>query len=992
MTLRADGMIRKVRVVPMFNKLIEKLRFRRIGEIPLSFEVDLDVSGNQLVRAYLEFEEGKELIMDFSSFSALGTYGRTIEKKGDHYFIAFESLETLDSILAQNPEITDDGVLVFPMRASVLRFLRQRNRVSESAKSNEIRVVETPLRPAALIDFDPGKGLMVDRGFRRTDVEKIGIEQGNGMEEPEKQGILDDQTGFVPNENIKRTRDGMYACFGETYVQLPPGPSDSNGPSSIENRTMVSLDNIPEFFKRDLILLERDHTVILTDYARKIEIIDDGFRPYVDVNSDEPGWLDFRITYGDDRYRLPPGTIFNENMGYIQVDESAWLGVDKDVVNDIEDRIDRLGVIETEYGFRIPITRFASLEEFITEIGGVREVNQAYLDFLETITHFSADPRYTLPESLESHLVNNSIDLRPYQREGIHWLNWMNDHHLHGLLADDMGLGKTIQTAVVIGLHYYRQHENRSGDVKNWDSKDREVGNLGVLDREVGKQDGQDSKVGKLVVQEKEVENLDRQDREVGIRNGIDPEQENHNLEKQETEGIPADNYKRSVGEKEEHSLVIAPKSVVRHWTRELKRCIPEVNVYEYLGQDRSIDDFINNRPTIVISTYSTIRRDIRIISSIPFAFLVLDEATRIKNPSAKRTRAIKSINASHRICLSGTPIENRPLELWSIFDFLMKDHLGSHADFIHIFEEPIERGDVAASKRLSGRIRPFILRRLKGDVERDLPDKIEINEFCDLTEEQAAIYMQIQETRIIPLRNAIQKGEKISFTTNILPILTKLKQVCDHPGLASGITEPVMGRSRKFDMIIRKVLEIIRGDDHCVIFSHYLGMLDLLENALKKRNISFMRVDGSTTDRQQLFDDFNEDLFSVALLSIQACGHGVNLTAANHVIHADRWWNPAVEDQATDRVHRIGQEKSVFVYTITTNGTIEEKIAALLERKRDISDDIIDPATTGKMEWSREDLIELLRPLEWKVEVEDGMEEKIAVKNGTDAIEGMRR
>jgi len=249
--------------------------------------------------------------------------------------------------------------------------------------------------------------------------------------------------------------------------------------------------------------------------------------------------------------------------------------------------------------------------------------------------------------------------------------------------------------------------------------------------------------------------------------------------------------------------------------------------------------------------------------------------------------------------------------------------------------------------------------------VEHELPDKIDILEYCELTEEQRSLYGQIQDMQISPLRTAMASGEKVSFTINILSILTKLKQVCDHPALITEVNEPLMGRSQKFDRVVRKIMIIRRGDDQIVLFSHFLGMLDLLEKAMTDRGISYMRVDGSTKNRQEYFDAFNEGKYETALLSIQACGHGVNLTSANHVIHVDRWWNPAVEDQATDRVHRIGQEKSVYVHRIITKGTLEERISRLLERKRGLSDRVIGAAIAEKMEWTREELIELLKPLD---------------------------
>jgi SNF2 family DNA or RNA helicase len=299
------------------------------------------------------------------------------------------------------------------------------------------------------------------------------------------------------------------------------------------------------------------------------------------------------------------------------------------------------------------------------------------------------------------------------------------------------------------------------------------------------------------------------------------------------------------------------------------------------------------------------------------------------------------------------------------LFDFLMKGHLGTYGRFTRQFETPITSGDDRAAQRLSRRIRPFVLRRLKEEVAKDLPEKIEMDEWCELTVEQASLYGQIQDRYAAPVRRALEGGEIVNYATSILPVLTKLKQVCDHPALITGDVEPVSGRSEKFDLVVEKVEEIHAGGEHVVLFSHFLDTLSLLEIALRQRGISYIRLDGSTTNRQKHIDRFNEHQAVAALCSIQACGHGITLTAANHVIHVDRWWNPAVEDQATDRVHRIGQDKTVYVHRILAEGTLEEKIALLLDKKRGISDRVIGAAVGREMKWTREELLELLKPMD---------------------------
>jgi len=414
-------------------------------------------------------------------------------------------------------------------------------------------------------------------------------------------------------------------------------------------------------------------------------------------------------------------------------------------------------------------------------------------------------------------------------------------------------------------------------------------------------------------------------------------------------------------------SLIVCPKSVIRHWHRELKRCYPSLRVYEYIGSGRDRKLWQRSYAGVVISTYNTVSRDIESIRKTPLFFLVLDESTRIKNPQTKRARAVKQLNAAHRIALSGTPVENRPAELWSVFDFLMKGHLGAYETFQRVFEQPIIEGDRTSADWLGKRVGPFVLRRRKEQVATDLPPKIEMPpEWVELTLEQRRLYVAIQNKEAKPARDALLAGDRVG-TPGILAILTKLLQVCDHPALVMHQMQPIENRSEKFDLALERVCEIVRQGEHVVLFSRFLGSLRLFCTALKEQGVSWVYLDGSVPldERQRRIDAFNADQAQVALCSLLAVSHGVNLTAANHVIHFDRWWNPAVEDQATDRVHRIGQSETVFVHRILTMNTLEEKIATLLERKRGLSDRIMDAAVQHQGSWTREELIGLLEPLE---------------------------
>lgn len=403
---------------------------------------------------------------------------------------------------------------------------------------------------------------------------------------------------------------------------------------------------------------------------------------------------------------------------------------------------------------------------------------------------------------------------------------------------------------------------------------------------------------------------------------------------------------------------------MLHHWEREIERFFPQANIYRYHGSRRRRSLLQAPEPIVFISTYAIAVNDLDYLSEVPFFYLILDEATYIKNPSARRTKAVKALNATHRLALSGTPVENRPAELWSLFAFLMRGHLGKLKTFSDLFERKITGGDEEALQKLGQRIGPFLLRRKKEEVAKDLPEKIELDEWCRLTVEQRQLYGGLQG-RMKQVSEALRRGEEVNYTTNILPILSKLKQICNHPVLVLGENGVIYGRSQKFDWIARKIDEIHAKNEQVVVFSHFLKMLDLLEKALRQKQISYMRIDGSTSNRRSRIDRFNAGEDRVALCSIMAAGYGINLTSGNHVIHADRWWNPAVEDQATDRVHRIGQDKTVYVYRILVEGTLEERIDQLLTSKRGMADQIIGAAKRRVRRWTREELLALLKPLD---------------------------
>jgi SNF2 family DNA or RNA helicase len=292
-----------------------------------------------------------------------------------------------------------------------------------------------------------------------------------------------------------------------------------------------------------------------------------------------------------------------------------------------------------------------------------------------------------------------------------------------------------------------------------------------------------------------------------------------------------------------------------------------------------------------------------------------------------------------------------------------MEGHLGTYSKFVTKYEVKILEGDDHAERNLKHRIDPFMLRRSKEEVGPDLPEKIEMEDYCGLTTEQKSLYRKTQGEEAEPLRDKIRRGARLNFNVNILPVLQWLKQICDHPALRNGNMTPLLCRSEKFDLAIEKIEEIIEKNERAVIFSDYRVTLDLFETYLKDKQIAYIRIDGSTRHREQLIEKLNSGFASIALCSIRAGGEGINLYGANHVLHFDRWWNWATEIQATDRVHRIGQTKTVYIHKMIVKGTLEEKIDSIIQRKKEIFDKLIG-LDTRKMEWTKDELLDILAPL----------------------------
>ncbi|MDU4960490.1 MAG: DEAD/DEAH box helicase [Sporomusaceae bacterium] len=411
-------------------------------------------------------------------------------------------------------------------------------------------------------------------------------------------------------------------------------------------------------------------------------------------------------------------------------------------------------------------------------------------------------------------------------------------------------------------------------------------------------------------------------------------------------------------------SLVIAPTSLLYNWQEEAARFAPELNVVVVSGQQTERQEQLRTLAAadLIVTSYGLVKRDIELYKRYRFRYCFLDEAQNVKNPDTMSAKAVKQIHAGSRFALTGTPIENSLTELWSIFDFVMPGYLRSRKQFSSRFENPIARdGDPDMLRELNRHTQPFILRRMKKNVLNELPPKIESKLNCEMTDEQAKLYAAwLLQTRADFEQELADNGFGGS-RIKILSLLTRLRQICCHPSL---FLENYQGGSGKLEALWELLQEALAGGRRVLLFSQFTAMLALISRQLEAAGISYYYLDGATKaqERLTLANSFNAGERSVFLISLKAGGTGLNLTGADMVVHFDPWWNPAVEDQATDRAYRIGQKNSVQVYKLIARGTIEDKIFKLQQKKKELIDALIRPGENFLSKMSEEEIRDLFR------------------------------
>ncbi|WP_321836690.1 DEAD/DEAH box helicase [Pseudomonas kulmbachensis] len=487
---------------------------------------------------------------------------------------------------------------------------------------------------------------------------------------------------------------------------------------------------------------------------------------------------------------------------------------------------------------------------------------------LRDIKDFSVE----VPEGLNA-------NLRPYQLEGLSWMQSLRQLEVGGVLADDMGLGKTLQTLAHILCEK----------------------NAGRLDR-------------------------------------------------------PA--------------MVVMPTSLIPNWLDEAAHFTPQLKVLALYGATRKKHFAHLNDYDVILTTYALLPKDIEHLAKLPLHLLVLDEAQYIKNPGSKATQAACELVARQRLCLSGTPLENHLGELWSLFHFLLPGWLGDVKTFNRDYRVPIERqGSAERLQHLNARIKPFLLRRTKEQVATELPPKTEIIHWVDLNEAQRDVYETMRLAMDKKVRDEITRKGVGRSQIIILEALLKLRQVCCDLRLVSDTAPKKGSTSGKLDSLMLMLEELFAEGRRILLFSQFTSMLALIEIELKKRNVRYAILTGQTRDRRAPVKDFQSGTLQIFLISLKAGGVGLNLTEADTVIHYDPWWNPAAENQATDRAYRIGQEKPVFVYKMIARGTVEEKIQHLQQEKSDLAAGVLDGRIAGDWKLQDDDIDALFAPLPPKTE-----------------------
>ncbi len=757
--------------------------------------------------------------------------------------------------------------------------------------TDRLRTMLGAMKPMLLLDTSKAAWMGSFRGYRygmqMLDFSRVKFRYGDAVLSPDHPG----EFVTLPNgETVRVTRDqklekiALKSLSGFGFEEL----SIYGTPDNITERPVYVLESERAW------PLFMEYVIPQMREAGWEVIIPHGFRYLLleveaweaDFEEQEDGWfsLNMGIVVNGQRMPLAPMlyALFKVDLRWL---DASLLELMKDD-EQIELQLSEGGRVNVPAGRIKPLAR-TLIELFDSDASGIRfsRFDVARIDELAGMERWQfkgMDAVVKLAHQLKNtdgiKMVNPPegfmLQLRPYQLEGLSWLQYLRQQNLAGILADDMGLGKTAQALA----HLLLEKQN------------------GRMDRP---------------------------------------------------------------------SLVVLPTSLIFNWKQEVARFAPGLRLLSLHGKERAEHFPMIADYDVILTTYPLLWRDEEALAEHDYHLLILDEAQTVKNVSSQAAQVVRRLQARHRLCLTGTPLENHLGELWAQFDFLLPGLLGTSKEFTKTWRNPIEKqGNKLRRDLLAKRVKPFMLRRRKEDVAQELPPKTFIVRTVELEGGQRDLYETVRTAMDERVREEIAAKGFARSHIIILDALLKLRQVCCDPRLVKLTAAKKIVERAKLDMLMEMLPELVSEGRRILVFSQFTSMLELIEEELALEKLDYVKLTGDTKNREEVVRSFQEGIAPIFLISLKAGGVGLNLTSADTVIHYDPWWNPAVENQATDRAHRLGQTKNVFVYKLVVAGSIEEKILALQEKKAELAAGILSEDVNGLVKFGEADIAALLAPL----------------------------
>ncbi|MDP4030239.1 MAG: DEAD/DEAH box helicase [Gallionella sp.] len=757
--------------------------------------------------------------------------------------------------------------------------------------TERLRTLVSPLTPMLLLDTSEPAWMSSYRGYpygtQRLDFARVRFRYGEAILPPGHPG---DFVTLKNGETVRVTRN-------------PPGEK-----RFIKSLATYGLEEMPVFRlsgnigEQPIFALESEkawppfmqQTIPLMRAAGWEVVVPQGFRHHVleveaweaEFGEEDDGWFSLNMGIVVNGRRLPLApmlhALFKIDPRWLDASQLEKMGDDEQ----IELLLKEGGRVHVPAGRIKPLAR-TLIELFDSESSGIR---LSRFD-VERIDELAAMERWQFKgmdavTKLANKLKNTAgikavnppegfvLQLRPYQLEGLSWLQYLREQNLSGILADDMGLGKTAQALAHL-----------------------------LLEKQSGRMD--------------------------------------------------------------KPSLVVLPTSLIFNWKREAERFAPQLKLLSLHGKERAEHFPTIPQHDVILTTYPLLWRDEGALAEHDYHLLILDEAQTVKNVRSQAAQVVRKLNARHRLCLTGTPLENHLGELWAQFDFLLPGLLNTSKEFTKTWRNPIEKlGNKLRRDLLARRVKPFIMRRRKEDVAQELPPKTFIIRTVELEGGQRDLYETVRTAMDDRVREEIASKGFARSHIIILDALLKLRQVCCDPRLVKLTAAKKVKERAKLDLLMEMLPELVNEGRRILVFSQFTSMLELIETELAREKLDYVKLTGDTQNREEVVRRFQDGEVPIFLISLKAGGVGLNLTTADTVIHYDPWWNPAVENQATDRAHRLGQTKNVFVYKLVVAGSIEEKILALQEKKAELAAGILSEDVNGLVKFGEADIAALLAPL----------------------------